>query len=223
MSERISECLIFAGPTRHGLPSSSLEESPGITWLPPARRGDVEALVRTRPAGTLAIVDGYFHHSLAVGHREIREAVERGWTVWGLSSIGAIRAYEMRDVGVRGFGRVYETFLREHDFRDDEVALLHEPSPPYRAATEPLVHLRVGVAALEAEGAISAEAATRVLEILAARWFGERTLDWTCELLRETAPELSAERLEAWWKEFERYRVKRIDLQAFVESGVWRR
>ncbi|WP_425300876.1 TfuA-like protein, partial [Nocardia wallacei] len=33
---------------------------------------------------------------------EIREALEAGWSVWGLSSMGAIRAAEMRLLGMRG-------------------------------------------------------------------------------------------------------------------------
>ena len=98
---------------------------------PPVRRLDVAKLTATeRRPGTLVIVDGLFHDTLAVGHAEIREAMRRGWRVWGLSSMGAIRAREMAPLGMKGFGRVFERFEAEADFQDDEVALLHEPRPP---------------------------------------------------------------------------------------------
>ena len=38
--------------------------------------------------------------------------------------MGAIRAREMAHLGMRGFGRVFERFVAEDDFQDDEVALL---------------------------------------------------------------------------------------------------
>ncbi len=74
-----------------------------IIVLPPVKRGDVEKLISEREPGAMAIVDGLFQQCLSVGHAEIRSAVAAGWQVWGLSSMGAIRAYEMRNMGVRGY------------------------------------------------------------------------------------------------------------------------
>ena len=71
--------------------------------------------------------------------------------MWGLSSMGAIRAREMAHLGMRGYGSVYAPFATEGDFQDDEVALLHEPNAPYRPVSEPLVHLREAVAHLASE------------------------------------------------------------------------
>src|SRR4051795_13634825 len=94
------ELILFAGPSMPG----SLRLPEGATVLPPVRRGDVPALLRDRRPGALAIADGLFHQSLAVGHVEIRDALDAGWQVWGLSSMGAIRACEMRYLGMRGCG-----------------------------------------------------------------------------------------------------------------------
>lgn len=150
--------------------------------LPPARRGDLDALAGS-PPGTIVLVDGLFHAALAVGHAEISARLADGWRVWGLASMGAIRAWEMRDVGMRGFGEVYAEFARHLDFRDDEVALLHAPDAPYRAVTEPLVHLRHLLAAEVSAGRLPAPAAAATIATLADLWFGDRTVRRTAEIL----------------------------------------
>src|SRR5207245_3105902 len=102
MSRINSKCLIFAGPTLNDANALRAVAREGIEVLPPVRRGDIEEIVSTHPPGVMVIVDGLFHQCLSVGHAEIRSAVAAGWRVWGLSSMGAIRAYEMRHLGVRG-------------------------------------------------------------------------------------------------------------------------
>ena len=139
------ETVIFAGPTRWELDGAAALP-PGARWEAPVRRGDLTRLARLHAPGTIVLVDGLFHHTLAVGHAEIRGALARGWAVYGLGSMGAIRACEMRDLGVRGFGNVYRRFVADPELRDDEVALLHESEPPYRALSEPLLRLVMAIA-----------------------------------------------------------------------------
>ena len=131
------DVVMFVGPTLgEGRRARSLAAARGVRLRPPVKRRDLSnflAKVRRQRPGVICIVDGVFHDRLAVGHAEIREALERGWRVWGLSSMGAIRAREMQSLGMRGFGRIYELFNTGRDFQDDEVALLHEPTAPYRA------------------------------------------------------------------------------------------
>ena len=132
-------CLVYAGPTLHRARAMSPLQLDGLVVLPPVARGDVDRAVRAAAApGVLVVVDGVFHlSSLAVGHLELRDALAAGWTVWGLSSMGAIRAAELEGEGMRGFGRAFARYRDDPDFRDDEVALLHEPTPPYRELSEP--------------------------------------------------------------------------------------
>src|SRR2546426_6706244 len=142
MSEINCRRYMFAGPSFCGSNELLSEASQSAEIRPPVQRHDVEKLVAEHPPGVVILVDGYFQQCLSVGHAEIRAAVSAGWSVWGLSSLGAIRAYEMRDLGVKGYGRVYQRFYEDGDFRDDEVALIHEPDPPYRSFSEPLIHIR---------------------------------------------------------------------------------
>lgn len=167
---------IFVGPTLHrGIAAGLRFELGDFVVLPPAKRGDVQRLIGSTP-GVIVVVDGYFHlDNLAIGHAELRDALAAGWRVWGLSSMGAIRAAEMRGLGMRGFGRVYQHYVDDPTFRDDEVALLHEPEPPYRTFSEPLVHVRAWLAAMVEAHALSAERRAELVQALMPMWFGDRT------------------------------------------------
>jgi hypothetical protein len=209
---------LFVGPTLASLGSTPRARSltRGLRLRRPVRRRDIETLVaeRTKP-GVIVIVDGVFHDTLAVGHAEIRAALDRGWTIWGLSSMGAIRAREMAHLGMRGFGRVFARFVAEDDFQDDEVALLHEPSAPYRAVSEPLVHLRAAIDHLVAGEVVREDHARAVIADLKARWYGERTVRRAIDALRARAVAPAA--LDEL-RSFERFRLKTLDLVRFLEE-----
>jgi hypothetical protein len=215
-----TDVTIFAGPTMATSPHArSLARRHRLH--PPIERGDVTKLLgrRTRP-GVLVIVDGLFHERLAVGHAELRDALERGWQVWGVSSMGAIRAREMGPLGLKGFGRVFTRFLADDDFQDDEVALLHEPTPPYTPLTEPLVHLRVAAEHLVSVGIVDDARARAVIEDLKSRWFGERTLRRFIDTLARSGGDPPAS-IRAKLLPFDRFRIKTTDLERFLETRAW--
>jgi hypothetical protein len=191
-----------------------------VRRLAPIRRGDLDRLVRRAQPSAVAIVDGAFHQTLAVGHLEIRDALERGWQVWGLSSMGAIRACEMHSLGMSGWGRVFRRFCADEGFRDDEVALLHEPTPPYRAASEPLLHIREWVAHLERRRVLRPRDAREILDDLASMWFGDRTLARARALVLERAAS-RLDYVDATLASFDRFRLKSIDLRSFLDKRPW--
>ncbi len=212
--------VIFAGPT---LASSTRARAMvrHHRLRPPVKRHDVAKLVEAAEApGVMAIVDGVFHDRLAVGHAEIRAAMARGWGVGGLSSMGAIRAREMAGLGMRGFGRVFERFVAEGDFQDDEVALLHEATPPYRAVSEPLVHLREAIEHLVQSGIVPPADGAAVLDDLKSRWFGERTVRGTIEALARRTPS-AREAIRRELSDFQRFALKTSDLELFLERHPW--
>lgn len=208
---------MFVGPTlASSAPARALAK--GLQLRRPVRRHDLDRLVAERKKpGTIVIVDGVFHDTLAVGHAEIRTALARGWQVWGLSSMGAIRAREMGHLGMRGFGRVFARFVAEEDFQDDEVALLHEPSAPYRPVSEPLVHLRAAIDHLVAERIVSPEDARAVVAELKGRWYGERTVRRAVHALKGRAL-AGAATVEGELRHFDRFRWKTLDLVRFLEE-----
>jgi hypothetical protein len=210
--------FLFAGPTYGALERSDLATD--FELRPPARRGDI-GLVVDGPPGLIVLVDGRFHQCLSVAHSELRAAIEEGWSVWGLGSLGAIRAFEMRYLGMKGFGRIFEHFLGEDDFQDDEVALLHAPDPPYFAGSEPLVHLRYFIAALHSEGVLDAGTASLVVDELKQMWFGERTVDATIGLIERRGGSGAAATARDRLTDFGRFRVKSHDLAEFLERRIW--
>jgi hypothetical protein len=219
MSEIKSNSWLFAGPTLNG--GKRLTEEARITVLPPVQRGDIDRLVATRRPGVIAIVDGKFHQCLSVGHAEIRGAICAGWQVWGLSSMGAIRACEMRHMGMRGYGDVYEWFCRDQNFRDDEVALVHLPEPPYIPFSEPLIHIRLWLKELVTTSLLTSTQQARILRKLSSIWFGERTLSKARNMVAAEIPK-RIKQIDKSLENFDRFRVKSHDLEAFLRNRPWK-
>ena len=75
----------------------------------------------------IGIIDGAFHHTPAVAHKEIMKALDKGITVVGGSSMGALRASELDDLGMIGIGYVYKAYRTGEITSDDDVALSFDP------------------------------------------------------------------------------------------------
>ncbi len=215
------EALLFAGPSACGV-DPALFAAAGVRLLPPVRRGDVDRIVRCQgEPGVLVVCDGVFQVAPAVSHAELCAALDAGWQVWGVSSLGAIRAHELRAEGMRGFGHVYEQFARFDDFTDDEMCLIHVPDPPYFPVTEALVNVRHALAQRGREDGIDAAAAQALVDGLRALWFGDRTPARIRELLVAAigvAP-ARADRFLAWLRQ---NRVKTLDLERLLARRPWR-
>jgi hypothetical protein len=214
---RVPDCYLFAGPSLTPAAAAHARRSQ-IVILPPAKRGDVGRLAAERKPATLVLADGRFHDAMSVGHAELRDAIDRGWQVWGVSSLGAIRAYEMRHLGMRGYGNVYRLFYKFADFQDDEVALLHAPRPPYTAASEPLVHMRYALGYLVRCALIQPAQATRILKTLKGLWYGFRTLALFAELAAAGARIGKRQGVGHAIADFDRFRVKQKDLAALLAT-----
>jgi hypothetical protein len=213
---------IFAGPSLFGsglLPAADDE----VTWMPPVRRGDIERLleIKQEPA-VIAIADGTFHAYPSVSHVEIRTAIENGWTVYGLCSMGAIRAAEMRHLGMVPWGRVASKFCQDPNLPDDEVALVHGSDAPYVSLSEPLVHMREFLSWALDCGLLSQDEVRQVATSLRNRWYGERTLGLLEREMR-IALRVAAlpSELQNGLDDFGRFRLKQADLAAFVKVKPW--
>jgi hypothetical protein len=218
----VENVFVFAGPTLASSERARALVRP-YKLKRPIRRQDLPRLLeaeREGPPGVLVIVDGVFHDNLSVGHAEIRDAMAAGWKVWGLSSMGAIRAREMSNLGMRGYGEVYQRFVDEEDFQDDEVTLLHETTAPYKGVTEPLVHLRVAVDDLVKRGVVPAEEGASVIAELKSQWYGERTVRGMVEAFRQR-DRARGDRVATEVADFQRFRVKTRDLERFFEEKPW--
>lgn len=204
---------VFAGPTAFGVAWPVRVGPLAIEWHPPCRRGDLEALASSRRGDVVLLVDGVFHHELPPSHFELKRAMLSGLEVWGTASLGAIRACELRSLGMRGTGAIFEAYCEDPELRDDEVALLHALDAPFKPLSEPLIELREAMRAAVVDGHLAQADATAVTEELRSLWYGDRTLELFARLLgARVGPEalqliLAPQRRVSW-------RLKQTDLKA---------
>jgi hypothetical protein len=205
----MGEVVLFAGPSTHGLHAHEIDAAVD-RWLPPARRGDIAAIAAS-PAGradpgVIVLCDGVFQSVPAVSHAELCDALDAGWRVWGVSSLGAIRAWEMRDEGMHGAGWVHGRLAAGEDVPDDEMALLHVAEAPWFPLSEALVNVRFALEASEREGRIDSRTARTIVDALRGLWFGDRTDECLRALLRDEAG-WSPPAVETWLEALSRRRV----------------
>ncbi|MEM7742128.1 MAG: TfuA-like protein [Pseudomonadota bacterium] len=164
-------CL-FAGPSLPTVPDTFALP---IQVLPPAACGDIYRASRRRPR-VIAIIDGFFQGHLAVWHKEILWAMSQGIHVFGASSMGALRAAELHQFGMRGVGQVFEAYRDGVLEDDDEVALVHAPAEAgYAALSEPLVNVRATLQAAVHAGVLQAELESGLVAIAKRIFYQELT------------------------------------------------
>ena len=213
--------ILFAGPSLFGLNlEPNIVES--IDIRPPAKRGSIEELFssRNKKPRVIIIADGVFRSEPAVGHREILRAIQTGCQIWGVSSMGAIRAYELRFYGMLGFGVVYNDFLKYSDFTDDEVALLHSPLPPYKPFSEALVDIRHFFEDDPLTGILHPKAIPEIIQKLRSMYFGARTLAVFQDLLTSIG-QLKASDAVPFIERSSNRRIKSKDLISILRLKPW--
>ncbi|HEY5933487.1 MAG TPA: TfuA-like protein, partial [Kofleriaceae bacterium] len=133
------DTVVFLGPS---LPVGEARSILAARYEPPARLGSVYEVIGSE-VETIVLIDGVFHNEPSVWQREIDAALQAGLTVFGASSMGALRAAELHRFGMIGRGVVFDWYHRGVIDGDDEVALLHgDADAGYRPLSEPMVNIR---------------------------------------------------------------------------------
>jgi hypothetical protein len=198
--------VLYAGPSIAGL---VLPE--GIELRPPARCGDLAALLDDPPAA-VGLVDGYFKIAPSVWHKEILSLLALGTRVIGGASLGALRAVELEPFGMEGIGAIFHGYRSGLLVRDDAVMLVHAP--------EELGHAPLSVPLVDAEytligAAIPPRALRTMRRILRTTPYETRTWRACLADYRARTGEdfpLSPERLEAAPS------LKRLDAARVIEA-----
>lgn len=212
---------IFAGPSLYGTGITG-ENCKQMQLNGPARRGDIKRLVEeSMLPGVIALADGTFHSYPAVSHVEIRNAVSAGWRVYGLCSMGAIRAAEMSHMGVVPWGKVAKMYCQFPETPDDEVALVHQDGFPYLPLSEPLIHIRFFLSEMLNRKLVRSSVCEEVLKSLSNTWYKDRTI----KRLRTKLLDLHNQKLneKVLWAldNFHAYRLKQHDLVSFLDQKPW--
>ncbi len=176
----MSDTAVFLGPS---LPRSEAASILEADYLPPIRRGDLAAL----PAEVrfVGIVDGEFYQSLAVSTKEILILLRRGVSVFGASSMGALRAAETHTFGMVGVGKIFAMYRDGVLDADDEVALTYDPVT-FKNLSDPLVNLRHALSLAVEAGVIPDRERRGLIEQMRAMYFPNRsfrTLQTLCPAL----------------------------------------
>lgn len=111
-----------------------------VVYKRPIKRGDLSLALKEHP-DIIAIIDGVFHQSSAVGHKEILNVIKNGVKVYGASSMGALRASELDILGMIGVGYVYNQYASGNVDSDDDVAVMLD-SDTLEALSEPLINMK---------------------------------------------------------------------------------
>src|SRR5258706_778220 len=211
--------LVYLGPS---LPLAKAREIlPQAIYRPPARQGDIVTDVVTYSPSRIILIDGEFRQNLSVWHKEIVYALQYPGVkaIYGASSIGALRAAELNDLGMIVIGQIYQWYLDGVTEDDSEVALSYAvrdslDGPIYFPSSVPLVDIRAAVEHYEREfpGQPVAVDAREFLNNARKIFYMERT----------------AQQLEMLWDarhgvSFPRIEQKRLDaIQALTEFATYK-
>lgn len=155
-----TDIIIFAGPT---LTENEIHSVlPNACCHDPVACGDIIRVLRLQPK-MLIIIDGYFEQRAAVWHKEILMALEQGVTVYGASSMGALRAAELDVYGMIGFGKIYAKYQSAEIIDDDEVTVTHNTNQHYAKTITALINDRITLQQAVIENIITAEQANELL------------------------------------------------------------
>lgn len=124
---------VYVGPSDSGVALP-------ITWTkePPIRAGDLDLLDST--IKTVFIVDGLFGSQIALTVTEIRNAINRGVTIYGGVSLGALRAAECHPLGMRGIGCIAQSVADGSITEDADLSIAMKPDGI--STTIPYVNIR---------------------------------------------------------------------------------
>jgi hypothetical protein len=215
----LSTLHIFAGPS---LPPGARGDLPGgppeLVWHPPAAHGDLLAL-DPGPSDGVLIVDGVYRHRPPIRHKEILALLRRGVTVAGASSMGALRAAELDQLGMIGYGQVYRWLSSGRLSSDAEVALTHgDADDGFRPYTIPLVSIRFGAGWLVRRSQLTAAEADAAVQLASDIHFSHRSERQLAEAGREAGLDRAVTLLLASLRTGKPGDVKELDARAAIAS-----
>lgn len=178
--------VLFVGPSlaRGAVLEALGDRACEVEIRPPVAQGDLLRLLPHLPE-IVAIVDGRFGGAPAVTHKEILLLRERGTTILGAGSMGALRAAELDGLGMEGVGEVWRLFRDGQLEADDEVALVHA-TEEYGCApmSDALVSIRHRMQAAAEAGILTPTRARFLVDVARAQPYARRTVEDIASALR---------------------------------------
>ncbi|SDA50823.1 TfuA-related McrA-glycine thioamidation protein [Methanobrevibacter millerae] len=143
-----------------------------VIYERPIKRGDLGQALKQNP-DIIGIIDGVFHQNSSVGHKEILNVIDRGITVVGSSSMGALRASELDTLGMKGIGYVYEQYATGKVASDDDVAVMLD-SATLESLSEPLINMDYVFSNAVDENVITQKQRDELIQIAKSTFYPKR-------------------------------------------------
>lgn len=164
--------IIFTGPS---LGVNDARTVLDADYRAPVKRGDITSVINENP-DIIGIIDGVFHQQPAVSPREILDAINRGITVVGSSSMGALRAAELDQYGMKGIGYVYEQYANGFLESDDDVAVTLDPDS-FEQLSEALVNINYNFTVAFRQGIINESEFDELCGVAKSIFYPKRSYD----------------------------------------------
>ncbi len=148
-----------------------------VIYKRPIKRGDLGHDIKENP-DIIGIIDGVFHQNSSVGHKEILNVINKGVTVVGSSSMGALRASELDTLGMTGIGYVYEQYATGNVASDDDVAVMLD-SETLEALSEPLINMDYVFTNAASENIITQDEKDELIGIAKSTFYPKRNYSQT--------------------------------------------
>lgn len=157
--------------------SISFDEARSILdaeYKAPIKRGDISRLLDSRDdIDIIGIIDGVFHQSPAVAHKEILRALNDDIVVVGGASMGALRACELYPYGMIGVGDIFEDYKNGVIDSDDDVAVALNPET-YEQMSESWINMKYNFTSAYNDDIINKEELDNLLETAKQIYYPKR-------------------------------------------------
>jgi hypothetical protein len=164
--------VIFIGPT---LSIDKAKEILDADYRPPAKKGDLLKLIPTA-VKFVGLIDGYFLQDYPPTPIEVYNLLrKKDVLVFGSSSLGALRAVELKRFGMMGIGKIFNLFLKGIVDSDDEVAVTFTGYREYQS--DALIDIRYNLFLAQKKQIIDKNTKRNILRIAKKTYFPYRTYD----------------------------------------------
>ncbi len=175
--------VIFLGPTM------SIEKAKEILdadYRPPAKKGDLLRLIPSS-VKVVGIIDGYFLQDYPPTPIEVYNLLrKKDVSVFGSSSLGALRAVELNKFGMMGIGKIFDLFLKGVVDSDDEVAVTFTGYSGYKS--DALIDIRYNLFLAQKNKIIDIKTRKNILGIAKKTYFPYRTYNDIIDESKKTFP-----------------------------------
>ena len=162
--------VIFIGPT---ISIDKAKEILDADYRPPAKKGDLLKLIPTA-VKFVGLIDGYFLQDYPPTPIEVYNLLrKKDVMVFGSSSLGALRAVELKSFGMVGIGKIYNLFLKGVIDSDDEVAVTFTGYHEYQS--DALIDIRYNLFLAQKKQIIDKNTKRNILRIAKRTYFPYRT------------------------------------------------